>query len=88
MKFRVCRASWGAVSKQPPCKGATRGPEARAWPGEYEWFIELNSLEDLLKFLGANGGALGLYTPEEGEDQPEIEIFDEDESDDEYANDE
>jgi hypothetical protein len=80
MKFRVCRASWGAVSKQPPCKGATRGPEARAWPGEYEWFIDLSSLEDLLKFLGANGGALGLYTPEEGEDLPEIEIFDEDES--------
>jgi len=86
MKFRVCRATWGAVSKQPPCKGATRGPEARAWPGEYEWFIELNSLEDLLKFLGANGGALGLYTPEEGEDQPDIEIFDE--ADDDYEDDE
>ena len=83
MKFRVCRASWGAVSKQPPCKGAIRGPEARAWPGEYEWFIELNGLEDLMKFLDANGGALGLYTPAEGEDHREIEIFDEDEADDE-----
>jgi hypothetical protein len=83
MKFRVCRASWGAVSKQPPCKGATRGPEAKAWPGEYEWFIELNSLEDLVKFLNANGGALGIYTPDEDEELPEIEIFDEDESDDE-----
>jgi hypothetical protein len=83
MKFRVCRASEGAVSKRPPCKGAVRGPEAKAWPGEYEWFIELNSLEDLLKFLDANGGALGLYTSEEGENQPEIEIFDEDEADDE-----
>jgi hypothetical protein len=82
MKFRVCRASGGVVSKQPPCKGAVRGPEAKAWPGEYEWFVELTGLEDLMRFLGANGGALGLYTPEEGEDQPEIEIFDEDEADD------
>ena len=82
MKFRVCRASWGAVSKQPPCKGAVRGPEAKAWPGEYEWFVELNSLDDLLRFLGANGGALGLYTAEEGEELPEVEIFDEDESHD------
>jgi hypothetical protein len=87
MIFRVCRASGGAISKQPPCKGATRGPEARAWPGEYEWFLELNSLEDLMKFLSANGGALGLYTPEEGEDQPEIEIFDEDQADDEEESD-
>ena len=82
MKFRVCRASWGSVSKQPPCKGAMRGPEAKAWPGEYEWFIEVNSLEDLMKFLQASGGAVGLYAPEEGEDQPELEIFDEDEMED------
>ena len=82
MKFRVCRASWGVVSKQPPCKGATRGPESRAWPGEYEWFVELNSLEDLMKFLGVTGGALGLYSAEEGEGQPDLEIFDEDENDD------
>jgi hypothetical protein len=60
-----------------------RGPESRAWPGEYEWFVELNSLEDLMKLLKATGGALGLYTPEEGEGQPDLEIFDEDENDDE-----
>ena len=76
MKFRVCRASEGAVSKKPPCRGAVRGPEAKAWPGEYEWFVELNSLEDLVAFLHANGGALGLFAPEEGEEYPAIEIYD------------
>ena len=79
MKFLVSRSSQGAVSKEPPCPGAIRGPEAEAWPGEYVWFIELGTLEDLLGFLQATGGALGLFTPEEGEDYPAIEIFDEDE---------
>jgi hypothetical protein len=83
MKFLVNRASLGAVSKQSPCKGAVRGPEAPAWPGEYQWFLELNSLEELVAFLQANGGALGLFTPEEGEDFPVIEILDEDENEDE-----
>lgn len=85
MKFRVSRASWGVVSKQPPCKGAMRGPEAKAWPGEYEWFIEFNGLDDLLKFLTAVGGALALYSAEEGEGGPEIEILDEDEIEDDEA---
>jgi len=76
------RAAEGAVSTRPPCKGAIRGPEAPAWPGEYQWFVELNSLEELLAFLHANGGALGLFTPEEGEDYPVLEILDEDEQDD------
>src|SRR3954452_5685512 len=67
MKFLVSRASQGAVSKGPPCQGAVRGPEASAWPGEYQWFIELSTLEDLLAFLDGNGRALGLFAPEEGE---------------------
>src|SRR5213075_1165009 len=46
MRFQVSRSSQGAVSKKPPCKGAIRGPEAAAWPGEYTWFIELNGLEE------------------------------------------
>jgi hypothetical protein len=79
MKFLVSRASQGAVSKRPPCQGAVRGPEAAAWPGEYPWFVELNSLEDLMKLLDANGGAMGVFAPEDGEDHPVIEIFDEDE---------
>jgi hypothetical protein len=81
MRFQVSRNSQGAVSKYPPCAGAVRGPEAPAWPGEYQWFIELNSLEELLAFLEANGGGLGLWSPEEGETLPEIEIFDEVEGD-------
>jgi hypothetical protein len=76
MKFQVCRASQGAVSKAPPCRGAVRGPEAKAWPGEYAWFVELATLEELIAFLDENGGALGLFTPEEGEEAPAIEIFD------------
>ncbi len=83
MKFLVNRASQGAVSKRPPCKGAVRGLEASAWPGEYQWLIELGSLEELVAFLEANGGALGLYVPEEGEDHPVLEILDEDENDEE-----
>jgi hypothetical protein len=79
MKFLISKTSHGSVSKEPPCPGAVRGPEAKAWPGEYQWFIELASLEDLLSFLQAMGGALGLFLPEEGEEHPAIEIFDDDE---------
>jgi hypothetical protein len=79
MRFLVSRASEGAVSKDPPCKKAVRGPQAAAWPGEYQWFVELNSLEDLLAFLEETGGGLGLFAPEPGEDYPAIEIFDDDE---------
>lgn len=79
MQFLVCRASQGAVSKDPPCAGAVRGPAAAAWPGEYPWFVELATLEDLTTFLDRNGGALGLFAPEEGDEYPTIEIFDDDE---------
>ena len=78
MRFQVSRSSQGAVSKDPPCKGAMRGPESPAWPGEYEWYVELGSLEDLVALLNESGG-LGVFAPEEGEGQPAIEIFDEDE---------
>jgi hypothetical protein len=54
-----------------------RGPEAPAFPGDYAWFIDLESLEDLTRFLDENGGALGLFMPEEGEEHPAIEIIDE-----------
>jgi hypothetical protein len=78
VKFQVSRSSQGAASKRPPCQGAVRGPEAAAWPGEFTWFVELNSLEDLICFLDENGGGLGLYAAEEGEGHPVIEIFDDD----------
>jgi hypothetical protein len=81
MKFMVTRSTEGAVSKKPPCKGAVRGPEAEAWPGEFQWFVELGSLEDLTAFLHANGGGLGLFAPEEDEQYPVLEIFDDDEDD-------
>jgi hypothetical protein len=81
MKFHVSRASEGPTSKRAPCPGAVRGPEAPAWPGEHVWFVELGSLEELMTFLQANGGALGLFAPEEGEVYPAIEILDEDEDD-------
>ena len=81
MRFLVCRASQGAVSKQSPCQGAVRGPEAGAWPGEFQWFIELATLEELASFLNETGGALGQFAPEEGEEAPLIEIFDNDEAD-------
>jgi hypothetical protein len=81
MRFQVCRASQGAVSKSPPCKGAVRGQESKAWPGEFAWFVELATAEELMAFLDANGGALGLFAPEESEEAPVIEIFDDDEAD-------
>jgi hypothetical protein len=79
MKFQVYRASQGAVSKGPPCKGAVRGPESPAWPGEYPWLIELGTLEDLVSFLNESGGGLALFSPEEGEEHLAIEILDDDE---------
>jgi hypothetical protein len=79
MRFLVYRTSQGAVSKDPPCKGAVRGPEAPAWPGEYPWFLEVNTLEELMGFLNAVGGGLGVFAPEEDEEHPVLEIFDEDE---------
>ncbi len=82
MKFLLTRTSEGAVSIRPPCKGAERGPESAAWPGEYQWFIELDTLEELVSLLEKNGGALGLFSAEEDEDHPVIEIFDDDEDDD------
>ena len=81
MKFLVSRASQGVISTDPPCRGAIRGSESPAWPGEYQWVVELNSLEDLVRFLNDNGGSLGVYAPEEGEDFPMIEIFDDTEED-------
>ena len=81
MKFLITRASQGAVSKAPPCRGAVRGPESPAWPGEHVWFVEVKTLEELMTLLHETGGALGLFAPEEGEEQPAIEIFDEDQDD-------
>lgn len=82
MRFQVCRASQGSVSKTPPCKGAVPDPNwETAWPGEHAWFIELATLEELMTFLDENGGALGLFTPEGGEPELVIEIFDDDEAD-------
>ncbi len=77
MKFLVYRSSQGAMSKDPPCVQAMRGPEAPAWPGEFQWFVVLQSLEELVQFLQDNGGGLGLFAAEEGEEVPAIEIFDE-----------
>ena len=82
MRFLVNRASQGTVSKDPPCPGAVRGPEAPAWPGEYQWFIDLNSLDELAAFLNANGGGLGLFAPEEGDEYLGIEIYDDTDADD------
>ena len=78
MKFQISRSSQGAVSKAPPCHGAVRGPESPAWPGEHEWFVEVKTLEELMTLLAETGGALGLFAPEEGEEHPAIEIFDDD----------
>jgi len=82
MKFLINRASQGAVSKDPPCRGAVRGEAAPAFPGEFEWLVELNSLDELLALLRETGGGLGLFSPEEGEAHPVLEIFDEDEAED------
>ena len=83
MKFSVTRSSEGAVSKKPPVPGAIRGPESPVWPGEFEWYLELKTLDDLLAFLKKAGGGMGLFVPEDGEELPVIEIFDDDEVEDE-----
>jgi hypothetical protein len=79
MRFLVNRASTGPVSQDAPCPEAKRGLESSAWPGEYQWYLDLDSLEQLVAFLESSGGGLGLFLPEEGEEYPVIEIFDEDE---------
>ena len=45
--------------------------------------MELQSLEELLGFLNRHGGGLGVFAPEEDEDAPVIEIFDDDADDEE-----
>jgi hypothetical protein len=82
MRFLVSRSSEGAVSRKAPCKGAVRGPEAAAWPGQFQWFLDVDTLDDLMALLDRTGGGLGLFLPEGGEDHPVIEIFDEDEDED------
>lgn len=81
MRFQVCRSSAGALSDESPCRGAVRGPESVAWPGQYPWFVELNSLDELVAFLDRNGGALGLFAPEEGEEHTVLEIYDDTDDD-------
>lgn len=81
MRFLVNRASKGVVSKDPPCRGAVRGPESSAWPGEYQWFVDLNSMDELAAFLRESGGGLGLFAPEEGNEYAGIEIYDESDED-------
>jgi hypothetical protein len=76
MKFLVNRSSQGAMSKDPPCVQAIRGPEAPAWPGEFQWYVELGSLEELMRLMDDNGGALAVFAAEEGEEYPALEIFD------------
>ncbi len=83
MRFLITRESEGEVSAKSPCPGAIRGSEATAWPGEYEWFIEVGSLEELMALLERTGGALALFAPEEGASAPVIEILDEDMGNDE-----
>jgi hypothetical protein len=80
MKFLVNRSSTGSVSKDPPCPAAQRAEESPAFPGEYSWYLELETLDDLLAFLEENHG-LGLFVAEGEEEYPTIEIFDEDEDD-------
>jgi hypothetical protein len=79
MRFLIYRASQGSTSKGPPCEGAVRGPEESAWAGEYPWYIEIASLEELMRLLQESGGGLGLFAPEEDEKHPAVEIFDDDE---------
>ena len=62
MKFLVNRASVGAVSKRPPCKGAVRVPEPTAWPGESLWYVEVDDLEGLIALLEETGGAGPVLT--------------------------
>lgn len=79
MKFSVIRSSEGAVSKGPPIRGAIRGRESSAWPGEFEWHVEVNTLEELLALLQKSACGIGLFAPEQGEEFPVIEIFDDSE---------
>ncbi len=75
MRFQISRSSEGSVSKTPPVAGAVCGPEAPAFPGEYVWFVEVNSLDELVHLLDEHGG-LVLWSAEEGEGLPVIEIPD------------
>jgi hypothetical protein len=81
MRFQVSRSSSGVLSEHPPCRGAVRGPESAAWPGQYPWFLDLDTLDDLVAFLDANGGAVGLFAPEEGEEHVVLEIYDDTDDD-------
>jgi Uma2 family endonuclease len=60
--------------------GPKRELYARLGIAEYSWYLELDTLDDLLAFLEENHG-LGLFVAEGEEEYSTIEIFDEDEDD-------
>jgi len=76
MRFQVMHSAEGSVSKEPPVPGAVRGPEAPAFPGEFLWYLELESLDDLIRLLDQHGGLM-LWSADEGEGHPVVEIPDE-----------
>ena len=58
-----------------PCEGAYIDAKGNGWR-VYEWAIDINSLEDLMK-LTENEGALIVSAPnEETDNHPSIEIYD------------
>jgi len=75
MRFQVIRSSEGSVSATPPVPGAVRGPEAPAFPGEYVWFLDVADLDALVRLLDEHGGFV-LWSADEGEGHPVIEIPD------------
>ena len=66
MKFAVTRTTFSGYEKEPPCEEAQEFPLGA--PGdddefvEHMWWIEIDSLEELLAFCHKYGGAIILHS--------------------------
>jgi len=70
MKFEITRIS-DSLSNKKPCEGAYSEPVKGDWLGrKNQWFIDFNSLEELLKFIEKEGH---IVVSNYG---PAIEIYD------------
>lgn len=72
MRFKVCRTSSDKRIKACPCEGAVRDIEASKGTGGNVWFIEIQTLEQLVELAGKEPIIVST-----GENEaPEIEIYD------------
>lgn len=72
MRFKVCRTS-SSRNRVSPCDGAYHDAEASKGTGGNVWFIEIQTLEQLIELASKEP----IIVSTNG-NEPEIEIYDDD----------